>query len=230
MGKKKVVVLMFSALSSALVGSGIYDAYADDSRPLPLVEGVLDSAQDALIPPGEIRKAPKRKEHSVPETPETPLEQPDLMTEDDPVPSSQKDEKSGEPGPVSPAPKAVQSEPVISPVPVPDPKPTPEKESEPKSQPKAKTEHEIHKDSVSESSSDTSGKDSITAAGTGGKAESAGKFDGKSRSVNSGADGEVKGEKMAKTGFSPLPLVQIIGGLFGLGGAALYGMRRKSDG
>lgn len=218
MGKKKVimkrvVVLMFSTLSIVFVGGGIYNVYADGSRPLPLVEDIINSAQDALIPPGEIRKAPKRKEHSVPETPEKPLEQPDLLTEDDSAPPPQKDEKDEkseesqresvqekiQPGPVSPAPKAVQSEPVISPVPVPDPKPTPEKESETKSQLKAKSASQP-------------------------KAKSAG-------SVNSGADAkEEKGEKMAKTGFSPLPLVQMIGGLLGLGGTALYGMRRKSDG
>lgn len=212
MSKNKVAILAVSAFSSlALVGSGAYNMvsaeggihpFSKSTPPPPLAEEAKPEASESAPPQGEAPKPFAGQEEMKPEVqPEKPVPKSDPQLE------PEKPEPKAEPK--SDAPKA-----------------------EPKEQPKSESKE-------SESSPSASGNENKVVADAGNAASSTKKSEeGKEEESSKDSDGktaadepkeEVKGEKMAKTGFDPVPFAQMAAGLFGLGGTALYGMRRKDD-
>ncbi|WP_188433513.1 hypothetical protein [Kroppenstedtia guangzhouensis] len=219
MGKK--TVLAVSALSSlALIASGAHSVYANGEF------GLGDAEKDSVILPAEVQQ----EQQNVPEQagkPETPPAQ--SHSEGNITPPVEKPEE--------PAEKLKKQEPKPE-------KPQPKQEPEPKRDKREMkaSEPETHKDTGS------FGKDRIVVSGKETSVASAerksegsekeetketessteSKGDAQSDASDNEGKEEVKGQKMAKTGFNPLPFAQMAAGFFGLGGSALYGMRRKS--
>lgn len=221
MSKNKVAILTVSALSSlALVGSGAYNMvsaeggihpFSESTPPPPVAEEAKPEASESTPPQGEAPKPFAGQKETKPEVqPEKPV------PKSDPQPEPEKPEPKAEPK--SDEPKA-----------------------EPKEQPKSESKESESSPSASvksDSKPSISGNENKVVADAGNAASSTKKSEeGKEEESSKDSDGktaadepkeEVKGQKMAKTGFNPVPFAQLAAGLFGLGGTALYGMRRKS--
>lgn len=209
MSKKKIfVVVTTGALSLALIGNGAFTVYAD---------GDLAPSADSVTPPPGVQQVPEEKPEQKPQN-ETPPVQPNLPPESNSTPPSEK------PAASEPEPKQKSSQPKVD---------SKSDDVKPESdQPAPKQEPESAKQSESSNASEVSGlaksdsKPGSHVVADAGKAKEESE-EGKEEESSAESKGDAQGEKMAKTGFNPVPFAQMAAGLFGLGGSALYGMRRS---
>lgn len=217
MSKKKYIAMVAGTFSLALIGNGAY-VYAD--------------SDSVTLPPGIQQQ---QKPNMIPEQPKLPEEEKNIPPAENPIPKPGEQEKpqlkpelrSDHPKPAHEGPESkTESKSVSAP------------EIQPKSEPKSESEQPKQSKSVSHpnpaagSKSDFKPGSHVVADAGKGKKESEAKQEAEStadpKESATETDEKVKGEKMAKTGFNPVPFAQMAAGLFGLGGTAIYGMRRKS--